>query len=465
MKRSEPHILNPGCSVVILAAGKGKRMGVTCPKPLVPICGKPALQHLLDTLKQCDLDHIFIVHPREQANLFKQTLDEDTCHNVQWVEQAEAKGTGHAVQQALPFIKTEKVIVLLGDTPFVSKESIQQIKKSKQPLSLISCLTENPFGLGRIIRDEADNVVNIIEEKDLEPDQKAIKEVNTGIIAMHTSILTSYLHLVDNCNNNKEYYLTAILPILEKHQPGAIECMQTSPSWKVCGANTMAELAALERKHLLSVANQHLANGVRIKDPHRFDCLGDLSCGKNVVIDINVIIKGRVSIGNNCTIGAGCILDNVTLEDNVSLHPHSLLQKCHLARGASIGPFAYCRENTQVGEHAQVGCFVETKSTTIGKNSKAKHLSYLGNLEIGERCNIGAGVIHCNYDGQNKYTSIIKNDCFIGADSQIIGPVTIEESATIAAGATVTKRVPKDSLAISRPPQANILNWKKKLTQ
>ena len=465
MKHSEACNKQPGCSVVILAAGKGKRMGTTCPKPLVPICGIPTLQHLLDTLKSCDIAQVFIVHPRGQADLFRETLNQDSCHNVQWVEQAEAKGTGHAVQQALPYIKTEKVIVLLGDTPFVPKESIQKIKESNQPISLISCLTEKPFGLGRVIRNEAGSIINIIEEKDLEPSQKAINEVNTGIIAVRTSILAYYLHMIDNCNNSKEYYLTTIFSLIAKDQPGAIDCIQSSPAWKVLGANTMNELVDLERKQLLSTAYQHLNNGVRIKDPQRFDCYGDLSCGQNVIIDINVIIKGKVIIGNNCTIGAGCILDNVTLADNVSIHPYSLLQQCHLAQGASAGPFAYCRENTQIGAHGQVGCFVETKSTVIGKNSKAKHLSYLGNLVIGAHCNIGAGVIHCNYDGQNKHTSVIKNNCFIGADSQLIGPVTIEENATVAAGATVTKQVPQGSLAISRPPQANVLNWKKKLTQ
>lgn len=447
-------------TAVILAAGVGSRMNTVVPKPLQPICGAPILQHILHTVERCGIKKVCIVYKKDYYEQFLKITSSINLE-VSWALQKESLGTAHALQQALPKITTQRTLILLGDAPFTPQEIIEKSTQSNHLLTVITAKPKDPTGLGRIIRGAQGQIQKIIEEKDLDETQKRILEINTGIMVAETRILRDYLPKVNRENEANEYHMTALIQLLVDKNPESVGSIEAQQAWEVSGVNTLHQLISLEKMYMHACARKHLSAGVEIKDPARFDCRGSLTCGENVTIDINVIIEGTVKIGNNCRIGASCILKNVTIGDNVSVLPFSSIEETILKKGAQVGPFAFCRKGTFIEENAQLGCFVETKSTKLGKNSKAKHLSYLGNLTVQKNCNIGAGFIHCNYDGRKKHTSTIGENSFVGANSEVIGPVDIQKNTTVAAGATITKTIPESALAISRVPQKNIVNWQK----
>lgn len=445
-------------SVVILAAGKGTRMRSDLPKVLHPIAKKPMVQHVIDTVKQLDVNDIHLVYGHG-AELLKSRIKDD---KLDWVLQAEQLGTGHAVQQAANQFKAdEQVLVLYGDVPLISKETLIHLCES-QPVGGIGLLTvklDNPMGYGRIVRD-GETVVGIVEQKDASAEQLKINEINSGILVANGADFQHWLSLLDNNNAQGEYYLTDVIALA--HKAGrTINAVHPLANIEVEGVNNRMQLAELERAYQELQAYKLMEQGVTMLDPRRFDLRGEVSVGHDVTFDVNVILEGNVTIGNGVTIGANCILKDCQIGDNSEIKPNSIIESAVIGVACSVGPFARLRPNTILEDDAHVGNFVELKKTTLGKGSKAGHLTYLGDSIIGEKVNIGAGTITCNYDGVNKFQTIIEDGAFIGSDSQLIAPVTIGKNATVAAGSTITKDVAENDLVISRVKQKHIRNWPK----
>ena len=448
----------PKRSAIILAAGKGTRMYSNLPKVLHKIGGKPMLQHVIDTVQQLNTDCINIVYGHGKSELEKSLQDQP----VQLVYQAEQLGTGHAVQQAIPFIQDdEDILILYGDTPLISIETLQNLIASKpqEGIALLTVILDEPTGYGRIERKDG-KVVAIVEQKDANAEQQKITEINTGIMLVTGKLLKQWLSRLTNHNAQKEFYLTDIIAFA--YQDG-YEILTSHPikQFEVEGVNNRLQLATIERHYQQHQAEQLLLAGVTLLDPARFDLRGKLTHGKDVTIDTNVIIQGEVKLGNNVFIGAGSILKNCTIADNSEISPYTVIEDSVIAEHCTIGPFARIRPGSQLDDHAHVGNFVELKKAHLGKSSKAGHLSYLGDSEIGSNVNIGAGTITCNYDGANKFKTVIADDVFVGSDSQLIAPVKIGKGATIAAGTTVTNNVNDNELVISRVKQKQLAGWKR----
>jgi len=422
-------------SVVILAAGKGTRMYSDLPKVLHKIAGKPMVKHVIDTAKQLNAAQIHLIYGHG-ADLLKQRLADEP---VNWVFQAEQLGTGHAMQQAAPFFADdENILMLYGDAPLITAETLQKLiaAKPENGIALLTVNLENPTGYGRIIRQDG-NVTAIVEQKDANAEQLKITEVNTGVMVSDGASFKKWLARLDNNNAQGEYYMTDVIGLA--NQDGfKVVAVQATDMMEVEGANNRLQMAALERYFQRKQAQKLLLAGVSLTDPERFDLRGELEHGKDVEIDINVIIEGNVRLGNRVKIGAGCVLKNVEIADDVEIKPYSVLEK-----------------------ETHVGNFVEIKQAKVGKGSKVNHLTYIGDAEIGRDCNIGAGVITCNYDGANKFKTVIGDNVFVGSDSQLIAPVTIADNVTVAAGATVTDNVAAGELVISRVRQRHIPNWKR----
>lgn len=445
-------------SAVILAAGKGTRMYSNKPKVLHTLAGKPMVKHVIDTCIGLGANNIHLVygHGGEQMQAAL------NAEPVNWVLQAEQKGTGHAVDQASEsFTDDEKVLVLYGDVPLISTETIENLLDA-QPSSGIALLTvvlENPMGYGRIVRKNGP-VVAIVEQKDATDEQKLIKEINTGVLVANGKDLKRWLSGLNNNNAQGEYYLTDV--IAAAHNEGhAVEAVHPVSKIEVEGVNDRAQLARLERAYQEAHAKTLLEQGVMLRDPTRFDLRGTLQCGMDVEIDANVIIEGQVSIGDNVIIGAGCILKDCEIDDNSIIKPYSVIEGATVAEECTVGPFARLRPGAELQNDSHVGNFVEVKNAQLGNGSKANHLSYLGDAQIGKRVNIGAGVITCNYDGANKHKTIIEDDVFVGSDSQLVAPVTIKAGATIGAGTTLTKDTNENELVISRAKERKIANWQR----
>ncbi|MDA9558190.1 bifunctional UDP-N-acetylglucosamine diphosphorylase/glucosamine-1-phosphate N-acetyltransferase GlmU [Vibrio sp.] len=443
-------------SVVILAAGKGSRMHSHKPKVLHTLAGKPMVKHVIDTCKDLNASNIHLVYGHGGDQMQAALANE----KVNWVLQNDQLGTGHAVNQAAPhFRDDEKILVLYGDVPLIAKDTINELLDA-QPYGGIGLLTinlDNPMGYGRIVRKKGP-VVAIVEQKDATEEQKLIKEVNTGVLVATGLDLKRWLSGLKNQNAQGEYYLTDV--IKAAHDEGrAIEAVHPSCPIEVEGVNDRAQLAKLERAYQHSNIDRLLKQGVMIRDPHRFDLRGTLTCGMDTEIDTNVIIEGDVILGNNVVIGTGCILKDCTIEDGTIIQPYSLIEESHIGQHCQVGPIARIRPKTRLHSGAKIGNFVETKSATIGENSKVNHLSYVGDSEIGHNTNVGAGAITCNYDGANKHKTIIGNHVFIGSDSQLIAPVTIADGATVGAGTTVTKDVGSNELVITRSKEVRRENW------
>ncbi|MEZ9401104.1 bifunctional UDP-N-acetylglucosamine diphosphorylase/glucosamine-1-phosphate N-acetyltransferase GlmU [Vibrio cyclitrophicus] len=445
-------------SAVILAAGKGTRMYSNTPKVLHTLAGKPMVKHVIDTCNGLGVQNINLVYGHG-GDQMKAVLAEES---VNWALQAEQLGTGHAVDQASAhFADDEKVLVLYGDVPLISPETIENLLDA-QPnggIALLTVVLDNPMGYGRIIRRNGP-VVAIVEQKDATDEQKLIKEINTGVMVATGGDLKRWLSGLSNDNAQGEYYLTDV--IAAAHDEGrAVEAVHPVSPIEVEGVNDRSQLARLERAYQAEQADKLLKQGVMLRDPSRFDLRGELQCGMDVEIDTNVIIEGSVSIGDNVVIGTGCVLKDCEIDDNTIVRPYSVIEGATVGEDCTVGPFTRLRPGADMRNNSHVGNFVEVKNTRLGEGSKANHLTYLGDAEIGQRVNVGAGAITCNYDGANKFKTIIGNDVFVGSDSQLIAPVTIGNGATVGAGSTVTRDVAENELVISRAKERKIANWQR----
>jgi len=453
-------IIMPKLSTIILAAGKGTRMYSNLPKVLHKIGHKSMLQHVIDTVKSLDMDNIYVIYGHGKEQL-ESELDKQP---VKLVLQEQQLGTGHAVSQAIPYINDdEDILILYADTPLISAQTLKQliINKPQNGVSLLTVMLDDPTGYGRIVRENGE-IVAIVEQKDATKDQLAIDEINTGIMLVSGKQLKEWLGKVNNYNAQHEFYLTDIIGLA--HQDGCvIKATHPLEEYEVAGVNNRLQLASLERTYQQKLAENLLLAGVTLLDPNRFDLRGQLKHGMDVVIDNNVIIEGVVELGNNVYIGAGCILKNCAIGDDCEISPYTVIDNSTLAKSCTVGPFARIRPGSILGDKAHVGNFVELKNAHLGNGTKAGHLSYLGDSEIGSAVNIGAGTITCNYDGANKFKTIIEDDVFVGSDSQLIAPVKIAKGATIAAGTTVTNDVAENELVVSRVKQKQIANWKRPL--
>lgn len=445
-------------SAVILAAGKGTRMYSNKPKVLHTLAGKPMAKHVIDTCVSLGANNIHLVygHGGEQMKA------ELGTEPVNWVLQEQQLGTGHAVDQASPsFEDDEKILVLYGDVPLISEETIENLLEA-QPTGGIALLTvelDNPMGYGRIVRKNGP-VVAIVEQKDATDEQKLIKEINTGVLAATGKDLKRWLAGLNNDNAQGEYYLTDV--IAAAHAEGhAVEAVHPVSKIEVEGVNDRAQLARLERAYQSFKAQTLLEQGVMLRDPSRFDIRGTLQCGMDCEIDTNVTIEGNVTLGDNVFIGTGCVLSDCEIDDNSYIKPYSVIEGATVAESCTVGPFARLRPGAELRNDSHVGNFVEMKNARLGEGSKANHLTYLGDSEVGQRTNIGAGVITCNYDGANKHKTVIGNDVFVGSDSQLVAPVTIADGATVGAGTTLTKDVDQGELVITRAKERKITGWQR----
>lgn len=443
----------------ILAAGKGTRMRSDTPKVLHQLAKKPLLRWVIDAVSVCHIQDIFVVYGQGGEQVKTAIALEDLA----WVYQQEQLGTGHAVQcamQACTKVDIDQVLIVYGDTPLISAQTLTQFIK-QTPVNAVGLLTakfDEPYGLGRIIRDAANNVTAIVEEKDASKAQKTINEINTGIMLIPADHLKQWLTELDNNNAQNEYYITDVIAMaVQDNVEIAAYCVADNS--EVQGINTRAQLAHSERILQMKNAEQLMDQGVSFADPARFDLCGELECGRDVCIDINVIIEGTVTLGNNVKIGANVILKNVSIGDDTEILPNTMMEESHVGKACTIGPFARLRPGTKIADHVKVGNFVETKKAIIDSGSKLSHLSYIGDAVIGKNVNIGAGTITCNYDGVNKFTTTIEDGVFVGSDTQLIAPVTIGKNAYIGAGSSINKDAPADKLTVARARQKTIEHW------
>lgn len=445
-------------SVVILAAGKGTRMYSERPKVLHTLAGKPMVQHVIDAANGVGANRVHLVYGHG-GELLQSAL---TDASLNWVLQAEQLGTGHAMQQAAPyFADDEDILMLYGDVPLISVETLKRLRAAKPEggIALLTVILDNPTGYGRIIRENG-SVVGIVEQKDASPEQLAIREINTGILLAGGADLKRWLSKLTNNNAQGEYYITDIIALA--YQEGRVtEAVHPSRTTETDGVNNRLQLATLERVYQAEQAEKLLLAGVMLNDPSRFDLRGELIHGRDVVIDTNVIIEGRVTLGNRVKIGSGCVLKNCVIGDDCEISPYSVLENAELASACTVGPFARLRPGATLAEGAHVGNFVEIKKATLGKGTKAGHLSYLGDAEIGANVNIGAGTITCNYDGVNKSLTVIGDNVFVGSDTQLVAPVTVAAGTTIAAGTTVMKDVAAEGLVYNRKDQTLKTGWQR----
>ena len=428
------------------------------PKVLQTVAGRPMIIHVLDTAMQLQPAGIHVVYNPDALDVMKVCASFD----ITWAAQAEQLGTGHAVQQAMPGIPADAdVLVLYGDIPLLEAGVLRKlIEAPSAGLKVLTMNMPDPKGYGRIVRDENGSVTGIIEERDATETQRAITEVNSGIILAPRSDLVSCLENMASENSQNEYYLTDVFSIAYAKGISTGGVVAPVPA-DLEGANDKIQLAALEQRYRMKMSTELMRAGVQLADPKRIDVRGKVVTGSDVYIDVNVILEGDISLGDGVKIGPGCVLKNCQLAAGTRVHAYSVLEGMRSLGACEIGPFARVRPGTELGEGSKVGNFVETKNTSLGKNSKASHLSYLGDSSIGDRVNIGAGTITCNYDGVNKHRTVIEDDVFIGSDTQLVAPVTIGKGADIGAGSTVTKDTPAGKLTLSRAKQVTIPGWKR----
>ena len=445
--------------VVILAAGQGKRMHSDVPKVAHPLAGRPLLAHVIESARSLDPQRLCIV-VGHGAQLVRERVP---APGASWALQARQLGTGHAVMQAIPSLAPGgTVLVLYGDVPLIAPNTLRLLVEAAGggKLAILTQDLENPKGYGRIVRDASGRVARIVEEKDADVKERAIREVNTGIIAAPRELLEKWLSRLSNDNAQGEYYLTDIVAAavadgvtVEVRQPaGAHECL---------GVNSKSDLAALERRFQMNKAESLMESGVTLADPSRVDVRGELSCGRDVSIDVNCIFEGRVVLGDRVRVGANCILRDVTVGAGTEVKPFSLIEEATIGNNARIGPYARIRPGTELADEVHIGNFVEVKASRIAARSKANHLAYVGDSTVGADVNIGAGTITCNYDGANKHRTVIEDDVHIGSDVQLVAPVTIGRGATIGAGATITKDVPPGGLTLTEKKQVSKPGWQR----
>ena len=445
--------------IIILAAGKGTRMRSNLPKVLHPLGGRPMIHHVLDRAHELNARTINVVIGHGAARI-KAALAQDA---ITFVDQAEQLGTGHAVQQVLPNIAANSIVLLLyGDVPLIKTATLENLVTlvSESSMGLLTAEMADPHGYGRIIRDTEQNVRAIAEQKDATAEQLKIREINSGIMAVRGNHLLQWVTKLTNNNAQGEYYLTDIIAFAQADAV-TVKTLCTTDLDEIAGVNNHQQQAQLERAFQQRQARTLMSEGLTLLDPHRFDLRGTLTVGTDCTIDINCIIEDDVTLGNGVTIGPNCHLKNAVIGDNVQIFANTLVEDAIVAANCALGPFARLRPGTRLDEGAKVGNFVETKNTHIGTGSKINHLSYVGDARVGSGVNIGAGTITCNYDGVNKFHTNIADDVFVGSNSALIAPVTIAAGATIAAGSTVTGDIGPGQLGVARARQRNIDGWRR----
>lgn len=444
--------------VIILAAGQGTRMQSSLPKVLHPLAGKPMLAHVIDAARSlgCDQCHVVYGHGGEQV---RTALDAD---DLNWVEQKEQLGTGHAVLQAMPNVSAAAtVLVLYGDVPLISVSTLEALltQATERP-ALLTAVLDDASGYGRILRDVSGQVLGVIEQKDATAEQLSINEINTGVLAAPAAQLQRWLPQVGNANSQQEYYLPDVLGLAVAEGVAVATTVAASAS-EVQGVNDRIQLAELEREYQLSAARELMTSGVTLIDPARIDIRGRLTCEPDVFIDCNTVFEGEVSIASGARIGANCVLINSHVGAGVEILPFCHLENARVDAGCVVGPYARLRPGAELAAGAKIGNFVEIKKSTIGPGSKVNHLSYVGDATLGAGVNVGAGTITCNYDGAHKHQTRMGDGVFIGSNSTLVAPLDIEAGGFVGAGSTITKAVEEDALAISRPRQRNIAGWKR----
>jgi len=441
--------------IVVLAAGKGTRMKSRLPKVLHPLAGKPLLAHVLDTSGSLEPASINVVIGHE-ADTVKNTIK----HDVVWAMQTEQLGTGHAVQQGLDGISDDDtVLITYGDVPLTRASTYQALLDvcDDKTVGLLTLIMEDPTGYGRILRDGG-AVVGVVEQKDATPDQLGITEVNAGVVSIRGGLLRNLLSRIDSNNAQGEYYLTDIHALAVKDGL-TITAVHPDDAWEVDGVNSRTQLARLERLHQAHLADDLMIAGVTLADPARIDIRGSLKTGTDVSIDVNCVFEGDCVLGSNVTIGPNCLISGSTIAEGTTIHANSVLEDSVVGEQVSIGPFARLRPGTKCSDQSKIGNFVETKNATIGRGSKINHLSYVGDSTLGEDVNVGAGTITANYDGANKHHTNIEDNASIGSNTVLVAPVTVHSGATVGAGSTIARDVPKDQLTLTRAKQTDIQNW------
>ncbi len=444
--------------IVILAAGQGTRMRSALPKVLHPIAGKSMLGHVIDTARKLAPSSMQVVIGHGADKVREQLAADD----LSFALQAEQLGTGHAVAQALPKLSADTVLILYGDVPLIEEQTLQRLLAlvNEQQLGLLTVELADPTGYGRILRNEQGHVQAIVEQKDATDAQRAIREGNTGILAVPGKRLADWLGRLSNSNAQGEYYLTDVIAMAVADGL-VVATEQAGDEMEVLGANDRIQLAQLERHYQYRAGRRLMAQGVTLIDPARFDVRGEVTVGRDVLIDVNVILEGQVVLEDNVQIGPNCVIKNTTLRKGAIVKANSHLEGAQVGEGADCGPFARLRPGSVLGAKAHVGNFVELKNAVLGEGAKAGHLSYLGDAEIGARTNIGAGTITCNYDGANKHRTVLGADVFIGSNSALVAPVTLGDGATTGAGSVITADVPAETLGVGRAKQRNIEGWKR----
>lgn len=445
-------------AVVVLAAGKGTRMRSARPKVLHELGDRCLLQHVIDSARALRPDRIVVVYGHGGEAVPEAVPGED----LTWVEQAHQRGTGDAVNQALAAIREDHVLVLLGDVPLIQPATLSHFvaRVDEQALALMTLVMEEPGGYGRVVRDQAGSVCRIVEYKDATDDERALQEINTGILAAPRAFLEQSLPALSAANAQGEYYLTDIIA-MAVDQGLSVRPSGPEQAWETDGVNDRVQLARLERIWQQVQAEQLMRAGVTLRDPARIDIRGQLDCGEDVTIDINAVFEGRVQLSSGTRIGSNCVLIDCAIGENVTVLPHSHLEGVTAEANCTIGPHARLRSSTELGHGAKVGNFVETKNAVIGPLSKVNHLAYIGDTDIGEDVNVGAGTITCNYDGAAKHRTILRDGAFIGSNASLVAPVTIGRDATVGAGSTINQDVPDEELAVGRGKQRNIEGWQR----
>jgi len=444
-------------SVIILAAGQGTRMRSSIPKVLHPLGGQSLLGHVIDTARALDAAtiHVVVGYGGDRVR------DELGGLAVEWVAQTQQLGTGHAVAQAIPMIPADHlVVVLYGDVPLISVTTLQRLiaAAGENSLGLLTAHLVDPSGYGRIIRDAQGDVIAIVEHKDTSVEQRDINEINTGMLAVKAGYLQQWVTKLDNNNSQGEFYLTDVIAMAVK-EGVAVKTVYPISNTEILGVNTKGQLAELERIYQLSQAERLMSQGTTLRDPARLDVRGEITVGVDVSIDVNVVCEGKVAVGDNVTVGANTYLRDVVIGDGAVILPNSVIEEAEIGGGCRVGPFARIRPGTRLAADVHIGNFVEIKQATVEQGSKINHLTYVGDASVGARVNIGAGTITCNYDGANKYQTVIEDDVFVGSDTQLVAPVRLGAGATIGAGSTITKDAPAGELTLSRASQQTRKGW------
>jgi len=448
-------------NVVILAAGQGKRMHSDKPKVLHRLAGMPLLSHVLAAARALAPRRICVVYGHGGEAVRGEFERHPGFEGIAWVEQKPQLGTGHALAQALPLLDdSAPTLVLYGDVPLIRAQTLQALCDSTAgAVGLLTVVLDEPQGYGRIVRKNG-AVVCVVEEKDATPEERAIREINTGILVAPTARLRHWLAQLSNDNAQREYYLTDVIA-LAVSEGLRVTAMQTQSVWETVGVNSRAQLAELERTFQRNTARMLMEQGVTLADPDRVDVRGRLSCGRDVSIDVNCVFEGEVSLGDRVNVGANCVLRNVRIAQGTQVEPFCHLDEADIGERCRIGPYARIRPGTALAAEVHIGNFVEVKASSIGQGSKANHLAYVGDADVGRNVNVGAGTITCNYDGANKYRTVIEDDVFIGSDTQLVAPVRVGRGATLGAGTTLTKDAPEGKLTISRARQLTVASWKR----